>query len=148
MDEFETQYKQNGIIYKIIGNAELHYNLQNDSVFATGYIAEYENSLEIASVLQDDEHTTRHKDATTNNENVPPFTADQLDRKFRNLKKTYKTVNDNTKTKTGYGHVPWGYYDRLQDIFVDDRRINPEHTLSSIVEEEINHSPQPLTNKL
>ncbi|KAF5291852.1 hypothetical protein FQA39_LY14189 [Lamprigera yunnana] len=70
MDKFETQYEHNGIIYKVIGNAELHYNLQN--VFATGYIAEYENSLEIASVLQDDEHTTRHKEATTNNANVPP----------------------------------------------------------------------------
>ncbi|KAF5279983.1 hypothetical protein FQA39_LY05364 [Lamprigera yunnana] len=45
---------------------------RTDSVFATGYIAEYENSLEIASVLQDDRHTTRHKEATTNNENVPP----------------------------------------------------------------------------
>ncbi|KAF5284391.1 hypothetical protein FQA39_LY17066 [Lamprigera yunnana] len=46
-----------------------------NSVFATGYIAEYENSLEIASVLQDAEHTIRHKEATTNNENVPPSDA-------------------------------------------------------------------------
>ncbi|KAF5277067.1 hypothetical protein FQA39_LY06305 [Lamprigera yunnana] len=127
MNEFETQYDQNGIIYKIIGNAELLYNLQNYSLFATGYIAEYENSLEIASVLQDDEHTTRHKEATTNNENVPP-------------------LNNNKKTKTRHGHVPSGDYDRLQDIFVDDRTINPEHTLSSIVKEEIHHSPRPLTN--
>ncbi|KAF5285713.1 hypothetical protein FQA39_LY16519 [Lamprigera yunnana] len=31
-------------------------------------------------------------------------------------------------------------------MFADDRTINPEHTPSSIVEEEIRHSPQPLTN--
>ncbi|KAK4887390.1 hypothetical protein RN001_003661 [Aquatica leii] len=72
MEEFEAQYEQNGVIYKIIGNAELHYKLQNDSVFATGYIAEYENSLEIASVLRNDEDTSTHKEATTSKENVPP----------------------------------------------------------------------------
>ncbi|KAK4882353.1 hypothetical protein RN001_005672 [Aquatica leii] len=44
----------------------------DDSVFAAGYIEEYQNNLEIAGVLRDDQDTSTHKEATTNKENVPP----------------------------------------------------------------------------
>ncbi|KYQ49653.1 hypothetical protein ALC60_11274 [Trachymyrmex zeteki] len=57
---------------------------------------------------------------------------DILDRKLRNLKKTYRTIKDNNKkTSTGRGRITWEYYDTFEDIFSDDRTINFGSTISS-----------------
>lgn len=56
--------------------------------------------------------------------------VETLDRKMRNMKRSYKTIKENNKkSSTGRGRVSWEYYDTLEDIFINDRTINPEVTL-------------------
>lgn len=58
---------------------------------------------------------------------------DILDRKMRNMKKSYRTIKDNNKkSSTGRGRVHWEYYDTFEDIFRNDATINHGPTLSSI----------------
>lgn len=58
-----------------------------------------------------------------------------LDRKFRNMKKTYKVIKDNNKkSATGRGTVNWEYYDDFEDIFHNDKTVNVGNTLSSLSE--------------
>ncbi|CAL1689768.1 unnamed protein product [Lasius platythorax] len=58
---------------------------------------------------------------------------DALDRKLRNLKKTFRTIKDNNrKSSTGRGRISWEYYDTFEDIFSDDRTINFGPTISSM----------------
>lgn len=60
-------------------------------------------------------------------------TEEILDRKFRNLKKTYKSIKDNNKkTQTGRGRITWEFYEEFDEIFFDDRTINFGPTLSSL----------------
>lgn len=61
------------------------------------------------------------------------ITEDTLDRKFRNLKKTYRAIKDNNKkSSTGRGRITWEYFDTFEEIFSDDRTINFGPTLSSM----------------
>ncbi|XP_072752790.1 uncharacterized protein [Anoplolepis gracilipes] len=61
------------------------------------------------------------------------LTEDALDRKLRNLKKTFRTIKDNNrKSSTGRGRISWEYYDTFKDIFSDDQTINFGPTISSI----------------
>ncbi|KAF5280957.1 hypothetical protein FQA39_LY17916 [Lamprigera yunnana] len=95
------------------------------------YIAEYENSLEIASVVQDDEHTTRHKEATTNNENVPPSDAMTWSRSntlllienYKRLKE--KFCNPKVKNKDVWADVILEFYKRGLAVTADrlDRKF-------------------------
>lgn len=58
---------------------------------------------------------------------------DVLDRKMRNMKKSYRTIKDNNKkSSTGRGRVHWEYYDIFEDIFRNDATINHGPTLSSM----------------
>jgi len=43
---------------------------------------------------------------------------DILDRKMRNMKRTYKTIRENSR-KSATGHVSWEYYNTFQSIFSD-----------------------------
>lgn len=57
---------------------------------------------------------------------------DLLDRKMRNMKRSYKTIKlNNNKKTTGRGRVSWEYYDIFEDIFHNDRTINHGSTLES-----------------
>jgi len=59
---------------------------------------------------------------------------DILDRKMRNMKKSYRTIKDNNKkSSTGRGRVHWEYFDIFEDIFRNDATINHGPTLSSMV---------------
>lgn len=59
-------------------------------------------------------------------------TDDILDRKFRNLKKTYMTIKDNNKkTSTGRGRINWEYFDLFEEIFENDQTVNLGRTISS-----------------
>lgn len=61
------------------------------------------------------------------------LTEDTLDRKLRNLKKTFRTIKDNNrKSSTGRGRITWEYYDIFEEIFIDDRTINFGPTISSL----------------
>lgn len=61
------------------------------------------------------------------------LTEDILDRKLRNLKKTFRTIKDNNrKSSTGRGRITWEYYDIFEEIFSDDRTINFGPTISSM----------------
>lgn len=61
------------------------------------------------------------------------LTEDQLDRKLRNMKKTFRTIKDNNKkTSTGKGCISWEYFDLFEEIFEDDRTINTGPMLSSL----------------
>lgn len=61
------------------------------------------------------------------------LTEDILDRKLRNLKKTFRIIKDsNRKRSTGRGRITWEYYDIFEEIFLDDRTINFGPTISSM----------------
>lgn len=55
---------------------------------------------------------------------------DILDRKMRNMKKTYKTIKD-SNNQTGRGRSRWEYFKTFEEIFADDRTINTGPTISS-----------------
>lgn len=59
------------------------------------------------------------------------MTEDILDRKMRNMKKTYRTIKDNQKL-SGRGRITWDYFEIMENIFFDDKTINFGTTLSSI----------------
>lgn len=62
------------------------------------------------------------------------ITTEALDKKFRNLKKTYLKIHDNNKkTSTGRGTVTWEYYDTFCKIFNSDKAVCMDDTLSSMV---------------
>uniref|UniRef100_A0A6P7GGR2 Uncharacterized protein LOC114342360 isoform X2 n=1 Tax=Diabrotica virgifera virgifera TaxID=50390 RepID=A0A6P7GGR2_DIAVI len=62
----------------------------------------------------------------------------QIERKFRNMKQTHKTIKDNKdKKRTGRGQVSWEYFDIMEDIFGEDKTINIGHTISSMIEETV-----------
>lgn len=64
------------------------------------------------------------------------LTEDNLDRKMRNMKKTYRTIKDNNKkTSTGKQRINWEYFDTFEEIFVDDCTMNIGPTLSSLPQE-------------
>jgi len=57
----------------------------------------------------------------------------ELDRKMRNMKKSYKNIKENNKkTSTGRGRISWEYFDTFKEIFANDVTINCCPTLSSI----------------
>jgi len=59
---------------------------------------------------------------------------DILDRKMRNMKRSYKTIKENNKkTSTGRGRVSSEYYNIFENIFADDKTINPDNTLESTI---------------
>ncbi|XP_030749429.1 uncharacterized protein LOC115877416 [Sitophilus oryzae] len=59
------------------------------------------------------------------------ITIEILDRKMRNLKKTYKD-NKDKKNKTGESCITWEYFDIMDEIFFNDKTINPTSTISTI----------------
>lgn len=63
-----------------------------------------------------------------NYKNVP---EDILDRKMRNMKKTYRTIKDNQKL-TGRGRITWEYFEIFENMFFDDKTINTGPTFSSM----------------
>jgi len=66
---------------------------------------------------------------------------DLLDRKMRNMKKSYKNIKENNKkTSTGRGRVSWEYFDTFEEIFANDVTINCCPTLSSIQRSEMTGS--------
>lgn len=76
------------------------------------------------------------------------ITEDYLDRKMRNMKKTYRTIKDNNKkTSTGKGRINWEYFDVFEEIFEEDRTVNIGSSLSSLVESQRNEQHPP-TNEL
>lgn len=61
------------------------------------------------------------------------ITIANLDAKMRNMKHHYKTVtNNNKKSTTGRGRVKWEYFESFQEIFREDRTLNPIPVLSSL----------------
>jgi len=61
------------------------------------------------------------------------LTNEILDKKFRNLKKTYLKIHDNNKkTSTGKGTIKWEYYNAFSNIFYNDKTISTNHALSSM----------------
>lgn len=63
--------------------------------------------------------------------NYTCVTEDMLDRKIRNMKKTYRTIKDNQKL-SGRGRITWEYFEIFENIFIDDKTINFGSTLSSL----------------
>ncbi|XP_017468850.1 PREDICTED: uncharacterized protein LOC108360900 [Rhagoletis zephyria] len=67
--------------------------------------------------------------------NLAGYNVDEdiLDRKIRNMKKTYKSIKDNnSKNSTGRGRVTWEYFDAFEEIFASDRTVNCGPVLSSM----------------
>jgi len=63
--------------------------------------------------------------------NYACVTEDILDRKMRNMKKTYRTIKDNQKL-SGRGRITWEYFETFENIFFDDKTMNIGPTLSSM----------------
>ncbi|CAG9773582.1 unnamed protein product [Ceutorhynchus assimilis] len=57
-------------------------------------------------------------------------TEDILDRKWRNLKKTYTGIKDNIR-KTGRGRIYWEYYHQFNEIYREDKTVNLPTTIST-----------------
>jgi len=58
--------------------------------------------------------------------NYACVTEDILDRKMRNMKKTYRTIKDNKKL-SGRGRITWEYFETFENIFFDDKTILDQH---------------------
>lgn len=67
-------------------------------------------------------------------------TEDILDRKWRNMKKTYTGIKDNIR-KTGRGRIHWEYYHQFEDIYREDKTVNLPHTVTSTLVSEIQKFP-------
>lgn len=63
--------------------------------------------------------------------NYTNVTENILDRKMRNIKKTYRTIKNNQRL-SGRGRITWEYYETFQNIFFDDKTMNIGPTLSSM----------------
>lgn len=62
------------------------------------------------------------------------LSEDLLDRKMRNMKKSYKNIKDNNKkSSTVRGRISWEYFETFEDIFANDMTINCCSTLSSML---------------
>jgi len=63
---------------------------------------------------------------------------------MRNLKHTYKTIKNNKKTSTGRERIGWEWYNDIENIFREDRTINIDPTLPSMISsgEETNSGEQ------
>ncbi|EFN86471.1 hypothetical protein EAI_04618, partial [Harpegnathos saltator] len=47
--------------------------------------------------------------------------VDILDKKMRNMKRSYKIIKENNKkSTTGRGRISWEYYDIFEDLFAKD----------------------------
>ncbi|XP_018566285.1 uncharacterized protein LOC108907201 [Anoplophora glabripennis] len=58
------------------------------------------------------------------------ITEEELDRKWRNLKKTYTGLLDNKKS-TGRGRIYWEYFDDFQEIYSADKSVHFPQTIST-----------------
>jgi len=63
--------------------------------------------------------------------NYACVTEDILDRKMKNMKKTYRIIKDNQKL-SGQGRITWEYFETFENIFFDDKTMNIGPTLSSM----------------
>lgn len=53
---------------------------------------------------------------------------------MRNMKRSYKTIKENNKkSTTGRGRVSWEYFDTFEEIFANDKTINPNSSLESTI---------------
>ncbi|KAF5270991.1 hypothetical protein FQR65_LT05341 [Abscondita terminalis] len=73
--------------------------------------------------------------------------ANMLDQKLRNMKSTYNKIKDNKKsTKTGRGRTNWQYFDRMEEIFINDKTVhlpNVVQTLEGTPNQSNNVSEEP-----
>lgn len=58
-------------------------------------------------------------------------TPDMCDKKFRNLKITFKTIRDKMK-KTGRARQHWAYFNTMEEIFKTDSTVNPPCLIASL----------------
>lgn len=66
---------------------------------------------------------------------------------MRNLKKTYRTIRDNIKTKRRNGKVPWEHYYALTDIF-DDDETSSSYNNAEIVYDPVNQSFETISSAI
>ena len=55
-----------------------------------------------------------------------------IEKKWRNLKKTYITNRDKRMNKTGCGQITWEFFDKLDEIYSRDAAICPPVLCSSL----------------
>lgn len=59
-------------------------------------------------------------------------TPDMLDRKFRNMTRTFKQIKDNNKkSTTGTGRINWEYFEAFEKMFEVDRSVNFQPPIAS-----------------
>ncbi|KAK4883389.1 hypothetical protein RN001_006708 [Aquatica leii] len=70
-------------------------------------------------------------------------TEEILDRKCRNLKKTFTSIKDNIK-RTGRGQISWEHFYAFDAIYKEDRTINVPKTISSVLQARRSATPEPV----
>ncbi|KAI4492286.1 hypothetical protein M0802_009867 [Mischocyttarus mexicanus] len=163
MEEMECQYNLGNYIYTIKDSDDLQANMENEYIKLNGDLLELEvQSLEIptdtsfvwtkdATLLLMKEYYVRKerfKNAKIkkktlwteiaivfdkNNYYVSP---ENLDKKFRNLKRTYIKIRNNIKrSPKEKNKITWEYYGYLKTIFEKDYNIS-DFTMTSKIEAE------------
>ncbi|XP_043681314.1 uncharacterized protein LOC122635318 isoform X2 [Vespula pensylvanica] len=151
MDEIECRYNLGNYIYTIKDTKEVHTRLKSEYIKLNGTNLEYQvqniNTTAEASFVWTRSKTLllieaydarkekfidpRIKKKTLWKEIALEFekknyyvSAENLDKKFRNLKRTYIKIRDNIrKSFMGKERVTWEYYDYLQKIYEKDYPI-------------------------
>ncbi|KAK2588121.1 hypothetical protein KPH14_004175 [Odynerus spinipes] len=152
MEEIECQYNLGNYIYTIRDTKDVHTRLRSEYIKLNGTNLEFQVQnenlvtdtsfvwtrnktlllIEAYDVRKDKFRDSTIKKKTLWKEIAAEFekknyhvSAENLDKKFRNLKRTYIKIRDNIKNSTlGKDRVTWEYYDYLQNIYEKDCSTN------------------------
>jgi len=130
------------IFYFIIGQNNFNYNnVTQDESFSWStkstklFLAAYsERKLQFRDPKVKKKRLWQEIVGTLKEHGYTNVSEDILDRKMRNMKRSYKTIKENNKkSTTGRGRLSWEYFDTFEEIFANDKTINPNSTLESTI---------------
>ncbi|KAJ8946923.1 hypothetical protein NQ314_008722 [Rhamnusium bicolor] len=132
MEGYTARYELNGVNNTVTENAELHQpfvwtrkstalliQLYKERLLRFRDPKQMKRSLWGEIVKKFEEHGYKG------------LNEDIVDRKFRNMKKTFRTITEK-KISTGQGRVAWEYFDDFVEIFEEDRTLNFGHFFSTM----------------
>ncbi|XP_046828972.1 uncharacterized protein LOC124428674 isoform X2 [Vespa crabro] len=167
MDEIECQYNLGNYIYTIRDTKDVHARLKSEYIKLNGANLEYQvrsinaiadtsfvwtRSKTLLLIEAYDARKEKFRDSTIKKKTLWKeialefekknyyVSAENLDKKFRNLKRTYIKIRDNIrKSSMGKDRITWEYYDYLQKIYEKDYTIDiPNMINTNLVKSEDN----------
>ncbi|XP_054009683.1 uncharacterized protein LOC128893010 [Hylaeus anthracinus] len=133
----EKSYIINGILYNMVESDEVQPKVPNESFTWTRsaihllldeYLERKERFQSPLNLKKSLWNEIRKKFA----EKDYIISEEQLDKKFRNLKKTYIKIYNNQRSTGGGALVTWEYYDKFNKIFNADKLNDSDDTLSNM----------------